>query len=206
MPGDPMVNLESANEHVPKIEQRIRVVKERCRATRHSLPFERIPKLMTIHIVLNVVKLLNCVPTKGGISDILSPKTIMSGETLGFKKHLSLQIGQYCQDHEEDTPRNSQVARTKGAISFGPSGNIQGGFKFMALNSGKKIVQSSWDVIPMPYVVINRVNELGKDQPQGARPPCTCRTSAPDTEESVRTRENPRGCRWWTQPCVRHGH
>jgi hypothetical protein len=35
----------------------------------------------------------------------------------------------------------------------------------MALNSGKKIVRRSWDVIPMPDVVINSVNELGKDQP-----------------------------------------
>jgi hypothetical protein len=110
----------------------------------------------------------NCLifSTKGGVSDTLSPKTIMSGETLDFKKHISLQIGQYCQVHEEDTPRNSQVARTKGVISLGPSGNLQGGFKFMALNSGKKIVRRSWDVIPLPDVIINRVNELGKDQPR----------------------------------------
>jgi hypothetical protein len=33
IPGGPMVNLESATEHVPAIERRIRVVKERCRAT-----------------------------------------------------------------------------------------------------------------------------------------------------------------------------
>jgi hypothetical protein len=39
MPGGPMVNLARANEHVPEIERRIRVVKERCRATRQSLPF-----------------------------------------------------------------------------------------------------------------------------------------------------------------------
>jgi hypothetical protein len=160
-----MVNLASANAHVPEIEQRIQVVKERCWATRHILPYERIPKLMTIHIVLNVVKLLNFFPTKGGVSDTLIPKTIMSGETLDFKKHLSLKIGQYCQVHEEDTPRNSQVARTKGALYLGPSGNLQGDFKFMALNSGKKIVQRSWDVIPLTDVVINRVNELGKYQP-----------------------------------------
>jgi hypothetical protein len=90
IPGGPMVNLASANKHVPEIERRIRLVKERCRATRHSLPFERIPKLMKIHIVLNVVKLLNFFPTKGSVSDTLSSKTIMSGETLDFKKHLSL--------------------------------------------------------------------------------------------------------------------
>jgi hypothetical protein len=166
MPGGPMVNLASANEHVPEIERRIRVMKDRCRATRHSLPFHTIPKLMTIHIVLNVVKLLNFFPTKGGVSDTLSPKTIMSGETLDYKKHLSLQLGQYCQVHEEDNPSNSQIARTKGAISLGPNGNLQGGFKFMALNSGKKIVRRSWDVIPMPDIVIDRANALGRDQPQ----------------------------------------
>jgi hypothetical protein len=59
--------------------------------------------------------------TNAGVSDTMSPKTIMSGDTLDFKKHLSLQIGQYCQVHKEDTPRKSQVARTKGAISLGPS-------------------------------------------------------------------------------------
>jgi hypothetical protein len=40
IPGGPVVNLASTNEHVPEIERRIRVVKERCRATQHSLPFE----------------------------------------------------------------------------------------------------------------------------------------------------------------------
>ena len=77
-----MINLESANEHVPEIEQKIRVVKEICCAARHGLPFQRIPKLLNIHIVFQTVKLLNFFPTKGGISDTLSPKTIMSGEII----------------------------------------------------------------------------------------------------------------------------
>jgi hypothetical protein len=93
--------------------------------------------------------------TKGGVSDTLSPKKIMSGETLDYKKHLSLQIGQYCQVQEEDNSCNSQIARTKGAFFIGPSGNLQGGFKFTALNTRKTIVRRSWDVIPMPDLVIS---------------------------------------------------
>jgi hypothetical protein len=93
IPGGPVVNLASAKKHVPEIERCIWVVKERCRATRHSLPFERIPKITTVHIVLNVVKILICFPTKGGVSETLILKTIMSGETLDYKKHFSLQIG-----------------------------------------------------------------------------------------------------------------
>ena len=134
MPGGPRVNLTSASEHVPEIERRIRVVKERARSFRHSLPFNRIPKLLTIHIVFVAVKLLNHFPPKGGISEIISPKTIMTGETLHYKNHLSLQLGQYCQVHEDDTPRNSQLPRTQGTICLGPSGNIQGGFQIHELN------------------------------------------------------------------------
>jgi hypothetical protein len=36
----------------------------------------------------------------------------------------------------------------------------------MALNSGKKIFRCSCDVIPMPDLVIDRVNALCRDQPQ----------------------------------------
>jgi hypothetical protein len=142
------------------------VVKEWCRATRHILTFERTPKITKVHIVLNVVKLLSCFPTEGIVSDTLSPKIIMSVEKLDYKKHLSLQIGMYCQVHKEDNPHNSQLARTKGAISLGPSGNLQGGFKFIPLNTRKKIVGRSWDVISIPDVVITRVNALGSDQPR----------------------------------------
>jgi hypothetical protein len=56
------------------------------------------------------------------------------------------------------------VARTKGVICLGPSGNVQGGFKFMSLKSMKKIIRRNWDAIPMPDTVIDRVNLLGKDQ------------------------------------------
>jgi hypothetical protein len=89
----------------------------------------------------------------------------VSGETLDYKKHLSFQIGHYCQVHKEYDHRNSQLARTKGAISLGPCGNLQGDFKFMALNTRKNIVLRSWDVIPIPDLVISRVNSVGSDQP-----------------------------------------
>jgi hypothetical protein len=161
-----MVNLASANEHVPEIERRIWVVKERCQSSLCDLPFQRIPKLLTIHIVFNSVRMLNFFPTKGGISDNISPKTIMSGEVLEYKKHLCLPIRQYCQVHEEETPCNGQAARTRGAISLGPSGNLQGGYKFMALNTGKKITRCNWDIIAMPDLVIAGVNALGSDQPK----------------------------------------
>ena len=103
------------------------------------MPYNRIPILVVIYIVFNAVKLLNHFPPKGGISATISPKTIMTGETLDMKRDLRLQIGQYCQVHEEDLLCNSQLPHMRGAICLGPSGNVQGGYKFMSLQTGKKI-------------------------------------------------------------------
>ena len=61
MPGGPRVNLASSSKDVPEIKRRITVVMERSSSTRHRLPFNRIPKLLTIHIVFHAVK-------KGGIN------------------------------------------------------------------------------------------------------------------------------------------
>ena len=68
--------------------------------------------------------------------------------------------------HEEESPHNSQDTRTKGKIFFGPSGNLQGGYKCIELNSGKKIVRRNWDLITMPDTVIARANTSGSNQPK----------------------------------------
>ena len=166
LPGGPRVNCAAKGEHVPMIERRIRVVKERCRSIRSALPFMCIPFLITVWTVMGVGTMINAFPTKGSISATLSPMTIMSGEVLDYKKQLALQVGSYCQVHEEEFPRNSQLPRTRGAIALGPTGNVQGGFRFMALNTGRVITRYSWDSLPMPDTVIARVNYLGRDQPK----------------------------------------
>ena len=54
---------------------------------------------------------------------------------------LQLKFGSYdCQVAEDVTPCNSLAARTHGAISMGPSENLSGGQRFLALDTGKLIV------------------------------------------------------------------
>ena len=106
------------------MERKIRVIKERTRAVIYSIPFKSLPPRILIHAVLFVTKQLNLFPVKGGLSSRLSPKQIMSGEVVHYKL-FSMGFGQHCQVHEEYEPRNSNAARTQGAISLGPSGNAQ---------------------------------------------------------------------------------
>ena len=78
MPGGAIVNLASASKHVSEIERHIRVAKERIRSTRHSITFNNVTKLFMIHLVFGAIKMLNHFPVKWGISDTISPKTIMT--------------------------------------------------------------------------------------------------------------------------------
>ena len=160
------LNVCAANEHVPAIERRIRLVKERHRCVRHGLPFACVPKLMTIELNYFIAYCLNAFPPKGGVSVNLSPSAIVTGHTMDYVKHCKLEFGEYVQTHEENTPRNSMKARTIGAIALGPDNSKSGGYNFMNLNTGKKIHRRSWTQLPMPSEVVKRVEQLGRRENQ----------------------------------------
>jgi len=160
------LNIAAANEHVPKIERQIRVVKEHVRCIRHTLPFSHILVTMLIQLVYHAVMWLNSFPPKGGVSSTISPRSLMTGVPLDYKKHCQLHFGSYAQTHEEPDPTNTPNTRTVGAICLGPTGNLQGSHKFFSLQSRKLITCHTWTALPMPQEVIDRVNAIGLSQDQ----------------------------------------
>jgi hypothetical protein len=94
----------------------------------------------------------------------LSQKQIMSGKVIHYK-FCAMGFSRYCQIHEEDQPRNGMVARTQGAILFGPSGNTQGGHKFFTLATGKVVICWAWTKLPTSAAVIERAHLLAKGMP-----------------------------------------
>ena len=123
-------NFATRNKHVPEIERQHRVIKERARACRSTLLFEVLPKLLLVKMVNNCALWINMFPAKGGIPNV-SPRTLMTGIKLDYSKHCRLPFGSYVQVHDEPSPTNSPTARTVGAITLVPTGDIQGGYKFL---------------------------------------------------------------------------
>jgi hypothetical protein len=110
-------------------------------------------------MVLHSVQFMNSFPRKGGLKHY-PPSAIMTGAQLQMSQS-QLKFGSYCQVAEDVTPHNSLAACMRGAISMGPSRNLSGGQCFLALDTGKMIVQNRWKELPMPLAVIDRVNLLG---------------------------------------------
>jgi hypothetical protein len=73
------LNVTAAANHVGEVKRSIQTMKERARTTIHGLHFKRLPKVMTQALVYHAAKGLNRFPAKNGISDTLSPLTIMTG-------------------------------------------------------------------------------------------------------------------------------
>ena len=161
------VNIVGAGEHVGDIEQSNRTVKEHTRSRVQRLPYKVYPIEMVCGCLTKVVKDINIEVAEDGLSDVLSPGTLITGRVdPSYKEVQSLNFGDYVQAHVPETKTNTNEARTTGAIALYPSRNGQGSWRFMSLDTGRRIHRYSWDVLPISTDVINRVNAIGRSEKQ----------------------------------------
>jgi hypothetical protein len=160
------INIADADDHVAEVERSIRTIKERTRALIQGLPFRRIPKAMMRAAIENANKSLNQFPAKNGVSDTLSPLTIMTGRPTPDYNDMKIEFGAYAQVFEANEPTNTVKARTTGAIALTPTGNAQGGYYFLSLATGRKLSRQQWDELPMPDGVIAAVERMAQDEEQ----------------------------------------
>ena len=156
------LNETSRDEHVRDIEQYIRTVKERMRAIYNTLPFQKIPARLVIEMAKTAVFWLNAFPAMGGASQDLSPRTILTGQQVDYKRHCHYQFGEYTQTHEEHN--NSMNPRMVGAITLHPVGNGQGSFYFLSGTTGRVLNQLHATALPMPDDMIDKLHRMARQQ------------------------------------------
>ena len=157
------LNIVGRGEHVGTIERSVRTIKERVRCSCQGIPYKRITKLMTRSIVESSVTWLNAFPAKEGVSKTMSPSAIVLGSPKPDYNKLKLTFGAYAQVYESTT--NTTQSRSTGAIALKPS-NERGGYYFMSLSTGRRLHCSQWTELPIPDYVIDRVEELARQEKQ----------------------------------------
>ena len=81
-------------------------------------------------------------PHPNGISQTMSPWTILTGHRIEYATHCQLEFGGYVQTHAEHD--NSMQPCTIGALSLHRTGNIQGGYIFFSLMTGQVLHRNRW--------------------------------------------------------------
>lgn len=139
--GIPM-ELVGAGKHVPTAEREGRVVKERCRLLKASLPFV-LPARLTKYMVLFVVTRLNLMP-RATAGHSASPRERFTGKKLHYRKELELGFGEFAEVWSKPEISNSMQPRSISAIALYPVGNDQGSWYFYDLGNGSVFQRSQW--------------------------------------------------------------
>ena len=156
-----------AGDHVGRVENRIKTIKEHFRTVIARLPYH-LPRRIICDLVFYVVKRLNSMPDP---RTHISPRVMATGVKINFSKEYNLGFGDYVEARDPQCKSNdAEVLRTESAIALWPTGNRQGSWKFLNLVSGESIVRSQFKLLPMSDVVIARVNELYRID-EGPTPP-----------------------------------
>ena len=156
------LNETSRDEHVSDVERYIRTLKEQMWAIYNTLPFQKIPARLVIEMAKTASFWLNAFPAARGVSQDLSPRTILTGQQVDYKRHCRYQFGEYVQTHEEHN--NSMNPRTVGAIALHPVGNSQGSFYFLSVTTGRVLDRLHATAFPMPDDVIDKLHRMVRQQ------------------------------------------
>ena len=152
-----LLHAYAKEEHVGFIENCNKVVKEHARVAVNGLLYKRYPKLMTMSLIEHITDLLNLFPSKGSISQNMSPATIVEGKPKIDFKQKRLPYGAYAQVWIGT--KNNMMQRAVPGIALKAS-NSKGGFYFMSLYTGKRINSYVWEELPISDKVIERVEEI----------------------------------------------
>ena len=99
-------------------------------------------------------------PPKHGISSLLSPLSIFTGAGKVDVSHLKLEFGPYVHIFNDNSPTNTMAQRTTGAIALNSVGNSKGDYRFLNLETDRRVSRHQWTVLPMPQSVIQQVHYL----------------------------------------------
>ena len=156
------VDIELANvgDHVPQAERNNRFLGERFRACYHSLPFKAIPRIMIKYMCLSQTHNTNIFPAKNGVSNYLSPFTIITGRATDYNKACQVGFGAYVQGY--NVTRNDQTPRTLDGIYLRPSTNKQGGHEVLNVVTGKAVNTPKVKEIPITELMVKAVERMAE--------------------------------------------
>lgn len=150
----------AADHPAPKVDRRIRSIKESMRASLAGLPFNT-PKSWLKYLVLFTVTRFNLFPHSPPWSGA-SPRELFSGVKTDFRRDVRIYFGEYTQC-EVSYPDNTMEPRSMSCIALYPTGSLSGSCKFMVLKTMKVIAREKWASFPPPDSIITYINTLASE-------------------------------------------
>jgi hypothetical protein len=135
-----VIDVSGAGDFVPKIDVRIRQIKEVYRSVKASLPW-KLPPMMVKDLVAYAVSRIN-IRRITAISQNVCLRVLFTGMRVDYRKELSLAFGDYCEVF--DGTDNTSKQRSVPCIALYPCCNATGSWVFFSLQSQKRLRSTIW--------------------------------------------------------------
>ena len=155
------IEFVGAGAHCPRVERRIRWLKEKFRGIEHSLPYTMNNFLIGWGVIASA-RFTNLQRTTSSTTD-LSPRDKFLRRRFDYKIDGRISFGEYLQVTAADTD-NTSKARTEGCIALMPRDNHTGSFYAYHLATSKLIVRDNFQRIPIPQALTDLLNKSAKAQ------------------------------------------
>ena len=151
------LDVVGAGSHAPKVERRIRFIKEKLRTIMHALPYN-----------LNMVLLQWAVKAANRYTNMqvsttsmlrMSPRDKFMGKPIDYRTDIYLPFGTYVHCTKPQT-NNTMQSRTDSCIMLGPKEpNLPGTFYFYNIHTQKVILRDHAKEVPIPEALIDHLNK-----------------------------------------------
>jgi hypothetical protein len=150
------VDVGGASDFVPKVDAKIRRIKERYRSVKAGLKWS-LPKMMVKDLVAYVVSRINS-ERSAAINQNVAPKVMFTGLCMDYKMEFSLAFGDCCEVY--DSADNTSRARSIPCIALYPCNNAGGSWAFLNLMSKQRIRRLQWTKMATTEEMVNRMNAM----------------------------------------------
>ena len=158
-----IVDTSGAGDNVPKVDAKIRRIKELYRSVKNGLPWE-LPKAMVKDLVAYAVARLN-IRCATALTENVRPKVLFTGVKINYKKELELAFGDNCEVY--DGTNNASASRSIPCIALYPTNNSTGSWEFMNLTTKVRVRRLQWKLMVTPKLIIDVMNHFDeKRQPE----------------------------------------
>jgi hypothetical protein len=149
-----VIDVGGAGDHLPKVDAKIRRIKERYRSVKASLPWQ-LPMSLVKDLVAFVVSRIN-MERSAAINLNVAPKVLFTGMKSDFKKEFSLAFGDYCEvyDGTDNTSRERSVL----CIALYPCNNAAGSWAFLNLKSKQQLRRTQWIKMVTNEEIVKQMN------------------------------------------------
>ena len=151
------VKKSGAGDHVPRADERCKMIKNMFVSLQASLPFS-IPDKLIGHAVTYVTMRLNM---QRGRNMTAPPRVEATGYKPSFDKEYNISFGKNCEVHNSNITSKHSQPNTRSCIALWPVGNRQGSWTFWNLATEKTVVSSHWQKYPhLPTPIIEQLKQM----------------------------------------------